>query len=143
MLPQGPIEPDPESRADIPMMLGDCDFQAGLNSQDLSVAAATAVGTSTSTFVMSDSVSKPGISASTETAGMSFPVGPDWLDWQDINSTSPTPPELLVNTLTNPFDLEALNMNSPIAADSSSKIKITDPIWAELYEHCNPSLTVS
>ncbi|KUM65575.1 hypothetical protein ACN42_g1498 [Penicillium freii] len=132
MLPQGPIEPDPEPRAHIPMMLGDCDLQAGHNSQDLSVAAATSVGTSTSTFVMSDSASKPGISASTETAGMSFPVWPDWLDWQEINSTSSTPPELLANTLANPLDLEAPNMNSPIAADSSSNIKITDPIWAEL-----------
>ncbi|KAJ6014704.1 hypothetical protein N7540_009295 [Penicillium herquei] len=129
---QGSIDPDLKAHAQIPRVLSDCDLQALLNSQDLSVAAARSIGTSTSTSVMSDSASMPGISASTETVGLGFPVWPDWLDWQEISSNSSTPPELLANLLASPLDLEAPNMKSPIAADSSSKIKITDPIWAEL-----------
>ncbi|KAJ5730547.1 Asperfuranone cluster transcription factor afoA [Penicillium malachiteum] len=132
MIPHGPIEPELEVHAHIPRVLSDCDLQALLDSQDLSVAAARPVGTTTSTSVISDSGSMPGISASTETVGLSFPVWPDWLDWQEINSTSSTPPEFLANILASPLDLEASNEKLPITSDFISKIKITDPIWAEL-----------
>ncbi|CAI7653032.1 unnamed protein product [Penicillium glandicola] len=136
MLTQGPIESDPESRTDIPMVLGDFEFQTGLNGQDMSLASTTSVGTRPSTLAMSASTVKSGISANPEATGVGFPVWPDWLDWQDMNSASPTPPELPINTLTEHMDVDPLDMTSSTAADSNSnsnsKIKMTDPIRAEL-----------
>lgn len=134
------IEPGPEPRADMPVMLGDFDIQAsGLNAQDMSLASATSVGISTAAaLATSGTLAKSGISATSEAGDASLPGWPDWLDWRDINSTSSLiPPELPGNTLTDYLGVDSLNGSPPTMADSSSKVMMTDLIRAEVYERPN------
>ncbi|GAB1214126.1 hypothetical protein ATERTT37_003286 [Aspergillus terreus] len=135
MLMQGPVfEPDSELPAGIPPVLDDFDIQAsGLSEHDMSLVAATSVGTSTdASLILPAALDKLEPPASSEAAAAGLPGWPEWLDWQDMNNSSLILPELTASTLTDPLSLDSLNGSPPTMVDSSSKIQMTDLIRAEL-----------
>jgi hypothetical protein len=137
MLMQGPVfEPDSELPAGIPPVLDDFDIQAsGLSEHDMSLVAATSVGTSTdASLILPAALDKLEPPASSEAAAAGLPGWPEWLDWQDMNNSSLILPELTASTLTDPLSLDSLNGSPPTMVDSSSKIQMTDLIRAELCE---------
>ncbi|EAU31928.1 conserved hypothetical protein [Aspergillus terreus NIH2624] len=131
----GPVfEPDSELPAGIPPVLDDFDIQAsGLSEHDMSLVAATSVGTSTeASLILPAALDKLELPASSEAAAAGLPGWPEWLDWQDMNNSSLILPELTASTLTDPLSLDSLNGSPPTMVDSSSKIQMTDLIRAEL-----------
>ncbi|KAL4978407.1 fungal-specific transcription factor domain-containing protein [Aspergillus desertorum] len=129
------VEPD-EPPADIQTMLDDFDVQVAALNQD---ATATTLGTSTALM--------PAMALSPKDAAAAAPAGLPWIDttwldrqWQDVSTTSliPPPSDLTTvstaTTLTDPLSFDILNESPPPPAtrDSSSKVRLTDLIRAEL-----------